>query len=83
MPRLDGARALGAKAVGEAAVLAQWRMSDGAILTIASNLGPASCPLTTPSGELLYATGQTGGASARNGQLEGRTTVAVLETGRG
>jgi hypothetical protein len=58
-------------------------MSDGAILAIAVNLGPASCPLTTPSGELLFATGHTGGACAQNGQLEGHTTVAFLETGRG
>jgi maltooligosyltrehalose trehalohydrolase len=74
---------LDAKVIGEAAVLAQWRMSDGAILTIASNLGPASCPLTAPSGELLFATGPAGGASAQNGQLEGHTTVAFLETARG
>ena len=83
VPRLDGARALDAKVVGEAAVLARWRMGDGAIFTIASNLGPAACALTAPLGELLFATGPTGGASAQNGQLEGRMTVAFLETGRG
>jgi hypothetical protein len=58
-------------------------MGDGAVLTIATNLGPTSCPLTAPSGDLLFATGQTGGASAQNGQLEGHTTAAFLETGRG
>jgi malto-oligosyltrehalose trehalohydrolase len=83
MPRLDGARALEARVIGEAAVLAQWRMGDGAILTIAANLAPVACPLATPSGELLFATGETGGASAQNGQLEGRTTVAFLEPHRG
>jgi maltooligosyltrehalose trehalohydrolase len=83
VPRIAGARALDAKAIGEAAVLAQWRMSDGAILTIAANLGAASCLLTTPSAELLFATGQTGAASAQNGQLEGHTTIAFLETSRG
>jgi maltooligosyltrehalose trehalohydrolase len=83
VPRLGGARALDAKVIGEAAVLARWRMGDGAILTIAANLGPATCALTTPPGELLFATGQTGGVSAQNGRLEGRTTVAFLETGRG
>lgn len=83
MPRLDGARALGAKVIGEAAVLAQWRMSDNAILTIASNLGPAACPLTAPSGELLFATGPAGDVSVKNGSLEGYTTVAFLETSRG
>jgi maltooligosyltrehalose trehalohydrolase len=83
VPRLAGARALEAKAIGQAAVLARWRMGDGAILTIAVNLGAESCPLATPSGELLFATGQTGGASAQNGSLEGHTTLAFLETGRG
>jgi maltooligosyltrehalose trehalohydrolase len=83
VPRLDGARALGAEVIGEAAVLARWRMSDGAILTIAVNLAASECPLSAPSGELLFANGQTGGTSARNGQLEGHTTIAFLETGRG
>jgi maltooligosyltrehalose trehalohydrolase len=83
MPRLDGARAQEARVIGEAAVLARWRMGDGAILTIAANLAAAACPLATPSGDLLFATGETGGASAQNGQLEGRTTVAFLETDRG
>jgi malto-oligosyltrehalose trehalohydrolase len=83
VPRLAGARTLEAKVIGEAAVLARWRMGDSAILMIATNLGPASCLLTAPSGDLLFATGQTGGASAQNGQLEGHTTVAFLETGRG
>jgi malto-oligosyltrehalose trehalohydrolase len=82
VPRLDGARALDAKVIGEAAVLARWRMSDGTILTIAINLGATTCPLTPSSGELLFATGQ-GAASAQNGQLEGHTTVAFLETSRG
>ena len=83
VPRLDGACALAPMVIGEAAVVARWRMGDGAMLTIATNLGPATCPLTAPSGELLFATGPTGGASAQNGQLEGRTTVAFLEAGRG
>jgi malto-oligosyltrehalose trehalohydrolase len=80
VPRLDGARALDAKAIGEAAVLARWRMSDGATLAIATNLGAAPCPLATPGGELLFASGPTGSASARNAQLEGHTTVVFLET---
>ncbi|MGZ6176365.1 MAG: malto-oligosyltrehalose trehalohydrolase, partial [Candidatus Binataceae bacterium] len=83
VPRLEGARALDAKVVGEAAVLARWRMGDGAVLTIVSNLGPASCALTTPSGELLFATGKSGDASAQNGRLEGYTSAAFLEAGRG
>src|SRR5262249_46636518 len=39
MPRLAGARALDAKAIGPAAVIARWRLNDGAVLTLAANLG--------------------------------------------
>ena len=39
VPRLKGTTSLGAEAVGEAAVVARWRMGDGATLTIALNLG--------------------------------------------
>ncbi len=82
VPRLEGARALGATAIGAAAVLARWRMSDGAILSIATNLGAAACRLATPRGEMIFASGETGAASARNGELEGRTTIVFLETNR-
>ena len=40
VPRLEGTRSLGAEAVGPAAVIARWHMGDGAVLTIAVNLGP-------------------------------------------
>ena len=39
VPRLEGARSLGAEAVGPAAVIARWHMGDGSVLTIATNLG--------------------------------------------
>ena len=38
VPRLDGARALAAEVIGPKAVVARWRLGDGAILTLASNL---------------------------------------------
>ena len=41
VPRLVGATAIGAEVLGEGAVLARWRMSDGATLVIAVNLGGA------------------------------------------
>ncbi|MBV9510589.1 MAG: DUF3459 domain-containing protein, partial [Caulobacteraceae bacterium] len=37
-PRLLGARGLGAEAIGNKAVLARWRLGDGAVLTLAANL---------------------------------------------
>ncbi|MEO8937602.1 MAG: malto-oligosyltrehalose trehalohydrolase [Burkholderiaceae bacterium] len=39
VPRLEGARSLGAEAVGPSAVIARWHMGDGSVLTIAVNLG--------------------------------------------
>jgi maltooligosyltrehalose trehalohydrolase len=39
IPRLKGARAEGAEVLGDGAVLARWRMGDGATLTLAINLG--------------------------------------------
>ena len=45
VPRLKGARALGANAINERAVVARWRLGDGSRLTIAANFGDA--PLVT------------------------------------
>ena len=41
VPRLAGARSLGARVLGPRAVVAHWRLGDGARLTIACNLGPS------------------------------------------
>jgi len=80
VPRLHGARAIGAKAIGEFAVVARWRMGDGAALTIATNLGSEPCAFQRPSGELIFEIRE--GAMAQRGQLPGRSTVAFLETTR-
>ncbi|MBV9548663.1 MAG: malto-oligosyltrehalose trehalohydrolase [Alphaproteobacteria bacterium] len=47
VPRLPGAGALGAQALGDKAVMARWRMGDGWVLTLACNLGnePVSAAL--------------------------------------
>src|SRR5204863_277070 len=39
VPRLAGARSLGASATGERAVVAQWRLGDGTRLVIGCNIG--------------------------------------------
>jgi maltooligosyltrehalose trehalohydrolase len=46
VPRLKGTTGLGAEVIGAAAVVARWKMGDGATLTIALNLGdePVSFP---------------------------------------
>ena len=82
IPRLEGARSLGAEAVGPAAVVARWHMGDGAVLTIAVNL--AALPVAIPAhrfhmrGELIYAT-RADAHHYPEGFLLGRTTWALLE----
>ncbi|HYZ35043.1 MAG TPA: malto-oligosyltrehalose trehalohydrolase, partial [Crenalkalicoccus sp.] len=53
MPHLPGARSAGARAVGPAAVIARWRLGDGSVLLLATNLGeaPSAC---TAAGEALW-----------------------------
>ena len=57
VPRLNRTRSLGADAIGDKAVLATWRMGDGAILTIACNLGASAVSIAPPQGTLLFSTG--------------------------
>jgi maltooligosyltrehalose trehalohydrolase len=73
VPRLAGAHAIGARVLGPGAVLASWRMGDGARLTLATNLGAAPVPIEESGGELLFA------SSGDGGRLPARATVAYLE----
>ncbi|MBB3900432.1 malto-oligosyltrehalose trehalohydrolase [Roseococcus suduntuyensis] len=74
---LPGARALGAEAVGEKAVLARWRLSNQEELTLACNLGeaPVAC---TARGALLFEGREGAAAALAAGTLPARTTVALL-----
>ncbi len=75
MPRLAGARAIDAAAIGPAAVFARWRLSDGRTLEIAINLGKESCPLPVFRGERLFASR----ADAIGGdRLSGYSTIVHL-----
>ena len=78
VPRLAGARAIDARAVGPAAVVAQWRMGDNATLTIATNLGPEQAPWVPQPGHTLFASSQKAQHSASSGIIEPRSTIAVL-----
>jgi len=80
VPRLEGARAIEASALGAAAVLASWHMGDGAILTIAANLGGAPVRLDPPRARALFESATGAAAGAQNGSLVARATVAFLET---
>jgi len=81
MPRLAGARAMEAKAIGPAAVLARWRMSDGAVLTLAANLGEAAVSWPPPAGRVLFESAAGATKSWQGGTLAPRATVALLEPG--
>ena len=77
IPRLPGCRAIGATVLGEAAVMARWRMGDGAIHVIATNLGSVRVPLAAPGGRLLFESAAGAGAAVRAGYLPPQATVGV------
>ncbi|MDP1626585.1 malto-oligosyltrehalose trehalohydrolase [Parvibaculum sp.] len=60
VPRLRGARSLGAEAIGDAAVVARWRLGDGAKLVMALNLGDRQAGFPAPRGVTLFAEGEAG-----------------------
>ena len=64
VPRLSGTVSIAAKAIGPKAVLAEWRLGDGARLTIVTNLATEAVPFETPAGRLLFKTGDTGPMTA-------------------
>ncbi len=79
IPRLDGARSLGAKVIGPAAVVARWRLGDGAVLILAVNLGSDAVPAENPGGRVIFATSHAADQHMRAGALDACTTVALLD----
>jgi maltooligosyltrehalose trehalohydrolase len=59
VPALPGAAAIGAEAIGDRAVIAQWRLGDGAMLTLLLNLGDDAVS-AREGGVPLFATGMPG-----------------------
>ena len=80
IPRLAGARALGATAVGLAAIVGRWRLGDGSVLLIATNLGDEAVATTATGAMLLYATMTDSPRALADGLLLPHCTVAMLET---
>jgi malto-oligosyltrehalose trehalohydrolase len=78
VPRLDGAKAIDAKAVGPAAVLARWRLGDGSLLTLACNFSADATEIPAQAQKRLFATAETSWRAAQTGILEGHCTVALL-----
>jgi 1,4-alpha-glucan branching enzyme len=79
VPRLPGTRALDARAIGAAAVIARWRMGDGAMLTIATNLGTNNESVPALKARPLFASTQEAVAMAESGVVRARATIAYLE----
>jgi len=77
VPRLDGARALAAEVVAPKAVVARWRLGDGVVLTLASNLAAAMVPMPLPAGRLLFAN-----VAMPQDQLPGHCTCAFVDESR-
>jgi malto-oligosyltrehalose trehalohydrolase len=80
-PRLKGARASGAEVLGPKAVIARWRLGDGANLTIALNLAADAVPIDdVPAAEPLYCCGAALSAGKLGGDLGGFSFIAWVET---
>jgi maltooligosyltrehalose trehalohydrolase len=75
VPGLEGAQALGGRAVGTSAVVARWRLGNKADLTLASNFGVESITATMPERPPVF------GTIAQSGHLDGETTLAWLVPG--
>ncbi|HEX4260097.1 MAG TPA: malto-oligosyltrehalose trehalohydrolase [Acetobacteraceae bacterium] len=86
-PAIPGCRSEGADVLGPGAVLARWRMGDGAMLSIAVNLcgqpagvgtAPAGALLTAPAGALLFESEAGADAGLAGGRLPPRCAVVRL-----
>jgi malto-oligosyltrehalose trehalohydrolase len=73
MPHLKGARAMEAQAIGDAAVLARWKLGNGALLTVGSNLGRTAASAPMPDSPPVW------GKPSRS--LPPRTTLAWIDHG--
>lgn len=78
VPRIEGASALAARAIGKAAVIASWRLGDGSVLTIACNLDSEPLKCRAPEGDILFESKEGQYAILDDGVLSGHTTIAIL-----
>jgi maltooligosyltrehalose trehalohydrolase len=79
VPRLGGARAVDAHALGAASVVARWSMGDRSLLTLACNFGPTEVDIPIWTGRLIFAATQAAARSAQAGRVAAYSTVAMLE----
>ena len=79
IPRLPGARAIGADAVGPKAVLARWRLGDGTRLTIALNLDETPAAVTAGGTIVLHESIPDAAESLAAGSLPPDCAVVMLD----
>ena len=78
IPRLKGAKAIAARALGATAVTASWRMADDRVLSIACNLGADEVQLAGCDEALLFASSDDAARSVTAGRLAPYSTVVAL-----
>ena len=64
VPLLETAQGLGSDVLGDGAVAARWQLGEGAVLTIALNLGSAPVSFPQGEGEAIFALGDAGEAAS-------------------
>jgi maltooligosyltrehalose trehalohydrolase len=77
-PALEGARAQSARAIGDKAVVARWRLGNGSDLTIAVNLAEEPVACVAPVESLLFESREGAYDALNGGVLAPLTTVATL-----
>ncbi|CAB3800712.1 alpha-amylase family glycosyl hydrolase [Pararobbsia alpina] len=84
VPRLRGAKTLGATVLDAKAITAGWRLGDGETLSIALNLGERAIALPDlPPGEIIFETPVRACDRIRRGELGAHTFGAWLTGGVG
>jgi len=77
-PGIPGCVSEGAEEIGPKAVVGRWRLGNGALLTVAINLGDAPVPIGPLTGEMLYGTEEKMTRVVPDGALPACSTVAYL-----
>jgi len=79
VPRLKGAKSLGAQVTSKKSLVARWQLGDGSIYTIALNLGEQLVSMSEqPMGEVAFEVPAGAGNAAAQGSLGAATFIAWL-----
>jgi malto-oligosyltrehalose trehalohydrolase len=81
IPRLEGAVAVDSQALGPKAVSAQWRMNDGSILSITTNLDQRPVRVRTQAdakSQVIFESTPDAAEALASGELRACTTIASL-----